>query len=144
MHQQPLYLEHADADDLDRLAAELKRSKQALLREAVGDLFIKYRAQGYLRPQATHNIDSEEFKREIAREIRASASVDVDALVKSGDLTPKSRGWYAVRDMAALNRVNLIVRELKEHTASGKSEIWVKLESVKRYQALAKKLRPDV
>jgi hypothetical protein len=42
LHQQPLYLEHSKAFDLNQLAMALGRSKQSLLREAVDDLLKKH------------------------------------------------------------------------------------------------------
>jgi hypothetical protein len=144
LHQQPLYLEHADAADLDRLADESKRSKQALLREAVADLFVKYRTQGFLQPDSADPFDDDRLRREVAREIRAGASIDVDALVEAGALIPKGRGWYTFKDVSVLGKVNQLVRAVQNKAVrGGKSEMQVQLGSVKRWKALAAKLKPE-
>lgn len=147
MHQQPLYLSPADADTLDQLSAEVGKPKQTLLREAVTDLFVKYRAQGRLQPRPADigSLSLEEARRVLAREIRAGASIDVDALVAAGELIPRGRGWYAVRDVSSIGKVNQITTEIAQHRnpKGGGSEIRLKLSSVAKWRKLAAKLKPE-
>jgi hypothetical protein len=144
LHQQPLYLEHSDADDLDRLAGETKMSKQTLLREAVTDLFVKYRAKGMLQPKMSKEepLNLDRMRRDVTREILAGASIDVEALIASGDLTPRGpKGWYVIRSLDVLPKVSQVIRAVQDCTVRGKHEIRVQLSSVKKYKALAAKLR---
>lgn len=144
LHQQPLYLEHSDADDLDRLAGETKLSKQTLLREAVTDLFVKYRAKGMLQPKMPKEepLNLDRVRRDVAREILAGASINVEALVASGDLTPKGpKGWYVIRSLDVLPKVNQVIRAVQNRTVRGRQEIRVQLGSVEKYKALAGRLR---
>jgi hypothetical protein len=145
LHQQPLYLEHGDADDLDKLACETRLPKQTLLREAVTDLFVKYRGKGMLQPQVPRKgepLDVDKLRRDVAREILAGASIDVEALISSGDLTPRGpKGWYVLRSLDVLPKVNQVIRAVQDRTVRGKREVRVQLGSVKKYKALAAQLR---
>jgi hypothetical protein len=145
LHQQPLYLEHADADDLDQLARETRLPKQTLLREAVTDLFVKYRGKGMLRPQVPKKeniLDVATLRREVTREILAGASIDVEALISSGELTPKGpKGWYVLRGLDVLPKVKQVLRAIEHRTVRGKHEVRVQLGSVKKFKTLAAQLR---
>lgn len=141
--QQPLYLDPSDASTLDQLAAETSKQKQVLLREGVKDLFIKYRSQGFLKPTVDVT-DLEGLRKAVAREIRAAASVDVDALVKSGALVPKRGGWYVVKDIEVLPKLSLLLdRTSQSNKRDGTSELRVHLTSIDKYKDLAAKLRPE-
>lgn len=143
LHQQPLYLEPADAEDLDRLAAEAGMTKQGLLREAVTDLLLKYRLKGYLHPRpAKGEFNSEQMRRELAREVRAGALINIEALVKSGDLIPtKKRNWYAIRDTSVLSKVSQVVDQFEQSKDMG-TVIRISPVAVKRYKNLAARLKP--
>jgi hypothetical protein len=145
LHQQPLYLEPADAETLDKLSAETSKQKQVLLREAVKDLFVKYRSQGFLKPDL-HRMPPAEMLTTVAREIRAAASVDVEKLVADGELIQRSNGWYEVVKVSALAKVGLLISSIKEFKAKDGtvSGTWVRLASRKKYKEMAARLRDNV
>lgn len=147
LHQQPLYLEPVDAEDLDRLAGETGLPKQRLLREAVADLFVEYRAKGFPRsktPSESEHLDLDRLRREVAHEIRAEASIDIEALIETGELEPTSpRGWYIVKDLEVLSKVSQLVGGLEDRTVKGEGQIRVRLSSSKKYKELDARLRID-
>jgi hypothetical protein len=145
LQPQPFYLEAADAEDLERLVSQAGKSKQTLLREAVTDLLAKYRAQGFLKPTSenTDEFQIAQLRRELEREIRTGAAIDVDALVAAGDLVKKRRNWYVVRDPSVLGKVSQLVGEVSTATVRGQSEIRVRLHPVTKWKRLAAKLGPS-
>ncbi len=145
LQQVPLYLEPEDVTLLDRLAMEAKDTKQNFLREAVTDLFVKYRAKGMLAHKVAEEseIDTEEMRKALAREVRAGAAIDVEALITSGDLIRNGRGWYVLRALSVLPKVSILVKALEHREIRGRpTEIRVQLESTKKYKELAARLKP--
>jgi hypothetical protein len=88
------------------------------------------------------DLDFASERRTIAREIRAIASIDVDAMIASGELIRKATGWCELKDMSVLAKVGRLLTAIE--IANRGNTIRVKLESVKKYEKRAAKLRPDV
>lgn len=82
--QQPLYLEPSDAESLDRLSAETGAPKQKLLREAVSDLFGKYRTKGFLKHKApvTQAAELVDFLQDVALGKRKASMREVNRAAK--------------------------------------------------------------
>ena len=73
--------------------------------------------------------------------VQALASIDIDALIISGELIPKGRGWFAVKDKSVLDQVGRLATRWKFDKRGSLTR--VKLESVEEYKNLAANLRPD-
>lgn len=131
-------LDETQLEMLNRLATETRVSRSAHIREAIDDLIAKYKGRGLLKAD---NVNSDASSR-AAERIRATAAVDVDALLASGDLVKKAGGWYALKNISVLDKLHALVKATSSHTVGGKSEIRVQLDSIKSYKALAGRLKP--